>query len=308
MTANFMSMTRASTRYPPIGIERAVDVLGLGAGPRPRWIVVTDLDGTLLDSQDYTATPALPVLRSLARAGIPVVLSTSKTRVEVEAVREELDNRDPFIVENGGAIFAPERLFEDLPSKWECRDGYTALILGTPYADIRAVLGTLRERYRFEGFADIDEDRLRRMTGLSARDAARARCREFGEPIVWRDGSGALTKFTAKLAEHGLTVKRGGRFLHVDGGSDKARALRSLREEYQNLWRCPTRVIALGDSDNDAAMLSAADLAVLVPSTFHSMPVVENPSIMLAAEPGPAGWAGVIGPLVERYLEHDADG
>ena len=78
--------------------------------PAP-FIVFSDLDGTLLDGDDYSHDQALPALRLLRRRNIPLVLCTSKTRAEVEFHRRRLANRDPFVVENGGAVYVPEGYF-----------------------------------------------------------------------------------------------------------------------------------------------------------------------------------------------------
>jgi mannosyl-3-phosphoglycerate phosphatase len=74
-----------------------------------RLIVFTDLDGTLLDQVTYSYRASLPALRKLQALKMPVILCSSKTRAEIEPLWRELILEDPFIVENGGAIyFLPE--------------------------------------------------------------------------------------------------------------------------------------------------------------------------------------------------------
>jgi len=70
-------------------------------------VIYTDLDGTLFDHHDYSATAALPLLAELKQRCITVVPATSKTFSEVVELRRELDLDDPFIVENGAAVFVP---------------------------------------------------------------------------------------------------------------------------------------------------------------------------------------------------------
>ncbi|MGA0327631.1 MAG: hypothetical protein ACO3OK_11595, partial [Limisphaerales bacterium] len=43
-----------------------------------RWVVVTDLDGSLLDHHTYSFEAALPALSVLKEEGIPLILNTSK--------------------------------------------------------------------------------------------------------------------------------------------------------------------------------------------------------------------------------------
>ena len=42
---------------------------------------------------------------------IPLILTSAKTRLEQDKIRDDLGLSDPFIVENGGAIVIPQRLF-----------------------------------------------------------------------------------------------------------------------------------------------------------------------------------------------------
>ncbi len=65
-------------------------------------VVVSDLDGTLLHRETYSFDEALPGIASLKERAIPVILVSSKTRAEIEPIREALGLEDPFVVENGG--------------------------------------------------------------------------------------------------------------------------------------------------------------------------------------------------------------
>ena len=66
--------------------------------------VVSDVDGTLMD-HSYDLTPAKETIKTLQNLSIPVILCTSKTASEVKVIRKELNLIDPYIVENGAAIY-----------------------------------------------------------------------------------------------------------------------------------------------------------------------------------------------------------
>ena len=66
--------------------------------------VVSDVDGTLMD-HSYDLTPAKETIKKLQKISIPVILCTSKTASEVKVIRKELNLTDPYIVENGAAIY-----------------------------------------------------------------------------------------------------------------------------------------------------------------------------------------------------------
>ncbi len=80
-------------------------------GQTTRLVIFTDLDGSLLDAETYRYNAARAALEELTACQVPLVLCTSKTRAEVEPLRQELGNTDPFIVENGGASIFPTRTF-----------------------------------------------------------------------------------------------------------------------------------------------------------------------------------------------------
>ena len=52
---------------------------------RPHLIIFSDLDGTLLDHDDYRWQAADPALARLRAANIPLVLNSSKTVPEILA-------------------------------------------------------------------------------------------------------------------------------------------------------------------------------------------------------------------------------
>ena len=74
-------------------------------------LVLSDLDGTLLDHTTYAFDAARAALERLRDARVPLVLCTSKTRAEVEPICAALPNAHPFIVENGGGGGGPGRDF-----------------------------------------------------------------------------------------------------------------------------------------------------------------------------------------------------
>jgi len=66
--------------------------------------VVSYVDGTLMD-HSYDLSPAKETIKKLQKLSIPVILCTSKTASEVKVIRKELKLMDPYIVENGAAIY-----------------------------------------------------------------------------------------------------------------------------------------------------------------------------------------------------------
>lgn len=263
---------------------------------KPRLIVFTDLDGTLLDHDTYDWRPALPALQCLAELGLPLVLNSSKTRPEIEALRDELDNDHPFIVENGAGVVIPAGYFDGGPEE--------VITTGASRAAILEVLSTQKARgYRFFGFSDLSPGELARLTGLTPEAAAMAGDRIGTEPILWQDSSTRLASFRDALAERDLQLQQGGRFLHVMGRFDKADGMHQLMTRYQSQtpdWPC--RSVALGDSLNDRDMLAGADLAVVIAGVNASR--IELPAdhpVIRSTERGPTGWNQSVSEVLTRF-------
>ena len=77
-------------------------------------LVVTDLDGTLLDQQTYSYELCLPALRRLRASRIPIVMCSTKTSAEMLPLWRELELDAPFICESGGAIYFPDGELEPI--------------------------------------------------------------------------------------------------------------------------------------------------------------------------------------------------
>ncbi|WP_321277221.1 HAD-IIB family hydrolase [Thiomicrorhabdus indica] len=269
--------------------------------------IFTDMDGTVLGHSDYEYAPVLPVLEQLAKEGIPVVVNSSKTYAEIATWLEKLNLEPPFISENGGVIYLPSRA--QVPIRAQVPAG-NKQILGTPYPQIRAFMQQVREEFdwQFEGFGDMLVDRVVETTGLATEDAEQAMQREVTEPMLWHDSEESLEAFIQLAERIGLQVVRGGRFYHVMGQHDKAKAMNWLLTESGLLGQKQREnvcVVALGDGNNDRAMLEGADIAVVLPAgNFSSLEIDAKPDgypkkVIYAQKAAPEGWAETVRRILE---------
>jgi mannosyl-3-phosphoglycerate phosphatase len=274
-------------------------------------IVVTDLDGTLLDHHSYSFAAAADAMARLRELEIPLILNTSKTRSELLELRQELDNQDPFMVENGSAVFLPKQYFPQLPDDTEVVSGMACRVLGYHYAQLLQQLAPLRQQYHFTGFSELSVADLVELTGLDEDRAQHALAREFSEPLLWQDSEAAMTAFRREIAAAGLSTLRGGRFLHVLGQTDKGRSLAWFRQLFFRRQRVGQQraeqqrlcVIALGDTDNDIAMLQAADIGIVIRSPSHSPPVFNSQGRVIVSErEGPEGWSDTINAVLDELI------
>ncbi|HEX9165021.1 MAG TPA: HAD hydrolase family protein, partial [Gemmatimonadales bacterium] len=124
---------------------------------RPDLVVFSDLDGTLLSHHEYDWRPAAPGIEALRRQAIPLILTSSKTRREIEAWRARLGNADPFISENGGALWMPVEWLDRGPADADRVGDLWRIEFGVSYAAVRQALPVIADRLGvpLQGFGDM---------------------------------------------------------------------------------------------------------------------------------------------------------
>ena len=256
-------------------------------------LIVTDMDGTLLNHHDYQFDAVMPTLAELEHKQLPVILNTSKTLAELKSWVEKLDIKHPFIVENGSAIFIPlgyfpDTAFDGVIVDKQSFEGYHVVLLGESILTLAAFM--LQHKPQAIDFSSCSIEQAMQLTGLDKQQAAEAQDRQFSIPLSF-DNDIKRESF-AELAQHaGLGVLEGGRFLHILGKTDKGLATRRLKQLYEAAYQRSYAVIALGDSPNDEAMLNEADIAVVVnsPSSDRLQPAVKQ--LIRTQQQAPRGWS-----------------
>jgi mannosyl-3-phosphoglycerate phosphatase len=256
-------------------------------------ILFTDLDGTLLNYPDYSFDAALPALALLREKDIPLIISSSKTRKEIEHYREKLANTHPFISENGGGIFIPTDYFDhkimDISSVFEEND-YQVIRLGAEYPALReALYGLRKEGFQVKGFGDMTVEEVAEIARMSIDEAKMAKLRDFDEPFLFDGSEEEIIRLIGSIRAKGFSFTRG-RFFHILGNSDKGKAVSILTRQYREKFG-EIITVAIGDSQNDITMLEKVDIPVLVQKsdgTYDDGITVNN--LMKAEGIGPYGW------------------
>lgn len=214
-----------------------------------RLVIFSDLDATLLDHQTYSYQAALPVLKKIKKKGIPVVLCTSKTRAETEAIARKLGLQHPFIVENGGAIFIPENYFPEsvyrlAGLKAFKKDDYRVIQFGTSYRRLRLALKMIEKKTgkKLIGFGDLGAEEIAAVTGLGRKEAELARRREYDEPFFLENSpefeliQAAGQRGKRKIKETGVIHKAqvretiNGQIRGIEGSGERGKLFRRMQE------------------------------------------------------------------------------
>ncbi len=266
-----------------------------------RILIFTDLDGTLLNHDDYSFEDALTALNRINKSHIPLILTTSKTRRETELLQNEMGIDDPFIIENGAAIYFPPKytdFFID-DSQHEPPFQIMQIIqLGISYDRIRAFIEEIRDQFNIRGFGDMSAQEISDMTGLPLRRAEFARARQYTEPFIM-DQDADIYMLQGLAVERGIKITKGGRFYHMIGvNQDKGEAVKMVRDIFDRKHGEKHLTIGIGDSINDVPMLNNVDFPVLIPHPERGYMEATFPGLIRAGEPGSKGWNDVI----ERLL------
>ncbi len=278
-----------------------------------RWILFTDLDGTLLDKETYDPGPSLAALEKCREAGIPVIFSSSKTGAEMRRIHDRYASHPavPFIAENGGGVFLPLDHWEGPPGG-ERGERFWKVTLGARHEKVLGVLlgAAGRVGLRVRPLSEATPEEISRKTGLPRDEARRAGRRDFDEPF-WIEGDPGRLEIAAlekQITEQGMRLTRGGRFFHVHGPSDKGKAARYLRERYEEEGLGKVLSAAVGDAANDLPMFRAADRAYLVKQAGGSydpdIPREENLRFLAGA--GPLGFCQAVDDLLEHVRGESA--
>ena len=253
-----------------------------------KYLVFTDLDGTFLNHEDYAYTDALPAVAALQQQDIPIIFTSSKTQAELQQLSDELGFTYPMIYETGCGVYWPKGYFPHLEGV--CHS------FCTDYERVIDILNQLRQQhgFQFNGFHDMTTAQVALATGLSDSDAARARLRQYGEPLQWQDSDEQLEQFRTQLQLADLHLVTGGRFVHVMSPVDKSHAIHWLARQYQIMQPdADWQTIGLGDSPNDAQLLATVDQPYLVRNLHlqaEQQELRKINGILPTKESGAAGW------------------
>jgi mannosyl-3-phosphoglycerate phosphatase len=271
-----------------------------------RLLIFTDLDGTLLDADSYSFEPALPSLEKIRKRGIPLILCSSKTREEIEVYQGRLRIDDPFVTENGGAIYIPRGYFCRVPRQSKKKGDYLVMELGTPYQKIREIFTEVFDKLRLKavGFGDLKAEEISSLLNLNQNEAKLSKRREYDEPFYFLEeiGEKAVKSALMEFEKKGLTLTTGGKLYHITGKNDKGRAVGVLIHMFKDNWEGEITTIGLGDSTNDLTLLEAVDIPVLVKRKDNSYEksILDKLKVHKAPGVGPYGWNQAVLNLIDK--------
>ena len=260
-------------------------------------IVFTEPLGLLMRDGRPTWEAAQDALAEMERRSVPLVFASSGTRMELEFLRRKIENRHPFITENGGGLFIPHGYFSArIPDAVTTSREYHCITQAKPYDEVTEALEEIAAEARVEvaGFHQMSARETAENSGLPPQLAQLARAREFDEPFFFAgETPEAIARFQEAAKAKNFRCARGERFWHLSSGADAARGVRRLMDLYRAERRSRLRGVAIGYRSTELAVLAAAPQAIVLPGpdgVFDEELLARVPGAKRGASGGAAGW------------------
>jgi mannosyl-3-phosphoglycerate phosphatase len=248
----------------------------------------------LLDNK-YSFKKAASALKLLKQRKIPLIFCTSKTRAEIEVYQKRMGLKEPFIAENGGAIFIPKDYF-DFKFKYDKKlKDYFVIELGASYKKLVKALKIVEKKTNSKiiGFNQMSAKELAKDCKLPLKEARLAKKREFVEPFKIVKGN--VNKIIKQIRKQGFNYTKSARYHYIVHDNDKGKAIKILIKLFKKKYSKVTK-IGIGDNLNDLSMLKSVNKAFLVRTydNKHDKHVKESKKIIKVDGKGPVGWNKVI--------------
>ncbi|CAA6816757.1 MAG: Mannosyl-3-phosphoglycerate phosphatase [uncultured Sulfurovum sp.] len=253
-------------------------------------LIFTDLDGTFLNHHNYSFEASFEALQKIKALEIPLIFTTSKTKAEVERLQQKVGIAEPFIVENGAALFIPEDYQDFDLSFLRNYEDKKVMIFGKTYAKVLAFYNFYKDECGMLGFSEMSDIQVSELTGLEQRSVLLAKQRDFSEPFILEDEN-KLEELKKLARGYELKVTKGGRFYHLIGElQDKGIAVIETIELFEELYKEKIIAIALGDSENDIPMLERVQKPILIQKHDGSYLETNLANIQKSSYIGSKGW------------------
>ncbi|CAA6822151.1 MAG: Mannosyl-3-phosphoglycerate phosphatase [uncultured Sulfurovum sp.] len=253
-------------------------------------IIFTDLDGTFLNHDDYSFKSSLQALKKIKQEQIPLIFTTSKTKSEVLRLQQEVGISEPFIVENGAALFIPQNYQGFNFSELSDFDDSKVKRFGKNYSEVLAFYTKYKASYGLIGLSDMTDNEISQLTGLDLNNVPFVKARDFTEPFILKDIS-KLETLQHTASKYDLKITKGGRFYHLmSKKQDKGVAVKETIRLFETFYKDKVHSIALGDSENDAPMLKNVDLPILIQKHDGSYLKTDILNIQKSSYQGSKGW------------------
>ena len=263
-----------------------------------RYLIFTDLDGTLLDHNNYSFGNNKKMISTIINNKNEIIFNTSKTFSECKKLLKELKlSNMPFSTENGAVLYFPKIRFNKIKNSSSFERYWKLRIAKLSSKSWHQFLKKKQKKYNFLIAQDLSPKILKKYTNLNNTNMMLDR--EASQIILWEDN---LTKFKLfkndlKSEKEGVLIK-GSRFIQISSICNKRIAKKLISHAYDIQFRDKYSIntIALGDSKNDIDMLNSCKYSCLIKNSTgtHVKLRSNKKNVFKSSKLAPDGWGEVL--------------
>jgi mannosyl-3-phosphoglycerate phosphatase len=263
-----------------------------------RYLIFTDLDGTLLNHENYSYGNNNKIITSITNNQHDLIFNTSKTFSESINLLKKLNLTNmPFSTENGALLYFPKNRFKKIRNSSDHGKYWKIRIAKLSSKNWHQFLIKKQKKFKLLIAQDLPPKILKKYTNLD--NTSKMLKREASQIILWEDSLVNLKKFKNELrSEKQGVLIQGSRFMQVSSVCNKriAKKLISHAYDYQFYGTYSKNTIALGDSKNDIDMLNSASYPCLIKNPSGPFPKLRSnkKNIIKSSKFAPDGWSQVL--------------
>ena len=263
-----------------------------------RYLIFTDLDGTLLDHENYSFGTNKKTISTIINNKNEIIFNTSKTFSECKKLLKELKLLNmPFSTENGAVIYFPKIRFNKIKNSFSFGRYWSVRIAKLSSKNWYQFLKLKQKKYNFLIAQDLSPKILKKYTNLNNTNMMLDR--EASQIILWEDNLTKLKLFKKDLKSEkdGILIK-GSRFMQISSICNKRIAKKLISHAYDIQFRDKYSIntIALGDSKNDIDMLNSCKYSCLIKNSSDAYPKLRlnKKNVFKSSKIAPDGWSEVL--------------
>ena len=263
-----------------------------------RYLIFTDLDGTLLNHDNYSYGNNKKMISTIINNKNEIIFNTSKTFSECKKLLKELKlSNMPFSTENGAVLYFPKIRFNKIKNSSSFERYWKLRIAKLSSKSWHQFLKKKQNNYNFLIAQDLPPKILKKYTNLNNTNMMLDR--EASQIILWEDNLTKLKLFKndLKSEKDGVLIK-GSRFMQISSICNKRIAKKLISHAYDIQFRDKYSIntIALGDSKNDIDMLNSCKYSCLIKNYSGAYPKLRSnkKDVFRSSKLAPDGWSEVL--------------
>ena len=262
-------------------------------------LIFTDLDGSLLNRDNFEFGSIKNFIKELLSHDIFIIPNSSKTAKEITNFNEELEEKLPYIAENGSSIHDLNLINSNFPEKITLSREISELL------EIfkKNVPNNLKIKCKF--LKDLTKKEQLNILGLPADKIKFAIKRDYTVPFKFEGNKNQKEKLQKFIKSSGLTMQEGGRIINLCDKVSKSQAMKNVIKVFKKVSNEKLITIAVGDNFNDLDMLRNSDFPCLVFNDKFTLEKININNCIVSKKPAPEGWEEIVKLALDKIKQTD---